>query len=103
MIPIKKILVPVDFWECSKVAVNYGVSLALQFRARLVLAHIVPTSAALAYTFPVESYAAEKDQALVAKSRLPSLVAEVHRDSVELQTIVKVGDIQDELLAIISE
>ena len=37
MIHIKKILVPVDFSEASKKAVNYGLSLALEFNARVVL------------------------------------------------------------------
>jgi nucleotide-binding universal stress UspA family protein len=103
MMRIDKILVPVDFSECSTEAVNYGVSLAMHFCARLVLAHIVPTSAALAYTFPIETYAVEKDRAVMAKSKLPSLVPEAYRGAVGLQTIVKVGNVQDELLAIIPD
>src|SRR5438477_4119992 len=42
MIHIKKVMVPVDFSEASKKGVNYGLSLALEFEARLVLASIVP-------------------------------------------------------------
>ena|SRR5205814_4228453 len=42
MIHIKKVMVPVDFSEASKKGVNYGLSLALEFEARLVLANIVP-------------------------------------------------------------
>jgi nucleotide-binding universal stress UspA family protein len=61
MIDIKRILVPVDFSEPSKKAVNYGLSLALQFEARLVLTHIVPTNVGMVYTFPTESFAFEKD------------------------------------------
>src|SRR5215510_1707334 len=101
MITIDKILVPVDFSEPSKTAVRYGLSLALQLKSRLVLAHIVPSSTALIYTFPAESYASEKEQAKYAKSMLPSLVPEEFRESVNLQTVVKIGDVRSELLAIV--
>src|SRR5262249_45656641 len=45
----------------------------------------------------------EKEQAKYAKSMLPSLVPEELRDRVNLQTIVKVGDVRNELLAIIKD
>jgi nucleotide-binding universal stress UspA family protein len=40
MIRINRILVPVDFSEPSKTAVNYGLSLAVEFDAELLLANI---------------------------------------------------------------
>jgi nucleotide-binding universal stress UspA family protein len=52
---MKKILVPVDFSDPSKKAVTYGLSLAAQFNAKLIIAHIVPESSALAYAFPVDT------------------------------------------------
>lgn len=103
MIDIKKILVPVDFSEPSKMAVNYGLSLALQFNARLVLTHIVSSSTALIYTFPTESLAFEKEQVKYAKSTLPSLIPGEFRDRVDLQTIVKVGDVRSELLGLVHD
>src|SRR5262245_4655777 len=42
MIRVGNILVPVDFSEPSKIAVNYGLSFALEFDSRLILAHIAP-------------------------------------------------------------
>jgi nucleotide-binding universal stress UspA family protein len=42
MIRIQNIMIPVDFSEASRRAANYALSLALEFEARLVLAHIVP-------------------------------------------------------------
>ncbi len=103
MIGIRRILVPVDFSEPSKTAVNYGLSLALQFNAKLMLAHIVPSSTTLAYTFPVESFSFEKEQADNAKSMLPTLVPEAYRAQVDLETIVKVGEVRSELLGIVSD
>ena len=103
MLNITKILVPVDFSEPSKTAVNYGLSLALQFNAGLVLAHIVPSSLVSAYTFPTESFAFEKDQAESAKTTLPTLVPAECRERVRLGTIVKVGDVRSELLGMIHD
>jgi nucleotide-binding universal stress UspA family protein len=101
MFDVKKVLVPVDFSEPSKKAVNYGVSLALQFNARLILAHIVPSPVGFVYTFPTESFAFEKDQSEYAWSMLPTMVAPEYHERVNLMTIVKVGAVKDELLAII--
>jgi nucleotide-binding universal stress UspA family protein len=103
MIDVKKILVPVDFSEPSKKAVNYGVSLALRFNARLILAHIVPSHVGFVYTFPSESFAAEKDQAAYARSTLPTMVAPEYHDRLNLMTFVKAGVVKDELLGIIKD
>ena len=88
MIRIKKILVPVDFSEPSKKAVNYGLSLALEFEARLVLAHIVPY-VAVAY--------------LTANTRLLELIPEDYRERLDFEPIVKSGEVRQELLAIVEE
>lgn len=88
MIHIKKILVPVDFSEPSKKAVTYGLSLALEFEARLVLAHITQYDA-LAYE--------------TAKSQLLELVPPELRARLNFEIIVKAGDIRAELLAIAEE
>ena len=101
MIDIKKILVPVDFSEPSKQAVNYGLSLALQYNARLVLTHIVPSNVGMVYTFPMESFAFEKEQSAYAKSMLPDLVPPEYRERVNLETVVKIGSVADELLGIV--
>jgi nucleotide-binding universal stress UspA family protein len=103
MLGIKRILVPVDFSEPSQRAVEYGLSLALQFNARLLLTHIVSSSTALIYTFPTESFAFEKEQARYAKSMLPDLIPEEYRERVDLQTIVKVGEVRSELLGIVKD
>jgi nucleotide-binding universal stress UspA family protein len=103
MLSIKRILVPVDFSEPSQRAVEYGLSLALQFKAKLVLTHIVSSSTALIYTFPTESFAFEKEQAKYAKSMLPDLVPEEYRERADLRTIVKVGEVRSELLGIVKD
>jgi nucleotide-binding universal stress UspA family protein len=88
MIHVRKLLVPVDFSEPSKKAVNYGLSLALESEARLVLAHITP--------FDARAYEA-------AKFRLLELIPSELRTRLEFEIIVKAGDIRAELLAIVEE
>ena len=88
MIRIKKILVPVDFSEPSKKAVNYGLSLCTEFKARLVLTHIVPYDA-LAY--------------LTAKANLLELIPAEYREKLDFEIIVKGGDVREELLGIVHE
>jgi nucleotide-binding universal stress UspA family protein len=88
MIRTKRILVPVDFSEASKKAVNYGLSLCTEFKARLVLAHIVPYDT-LAY--------------LTAKERLLELIPADYREKLNFEIIVKGGDVYQELLGIVDD
>jgi nucleotide-binding universal stress UspA family protein len=88
MIHIKKIMVPVDFSEASKKAVNYGLSLALQFDARLVLAHISP--------YEPQTYKS-------AKTQLMDLIPEEFRECLTFEIIVKGGDVRAEILGIVSD
>lgn len=88
MIHVKNIMVPVDFSEPSKKAVNYGLSLASEFDSRLVLAHIAP--------FDTAQY--ER-----AKVQLLQLIPPEYRDKLDFEIIVKAGDVRSELLAAVEE
>src|SRR5437868_3446099 len=88
MIHIKKILVPVDFSDASMKAVNYGLSLALEFKARLILAHIAPYD-------PV-AYEA-------AKARLLQLIPVEYRERFDFEIIVKSGEVRQELLGVVGD
>jgi nucleotide-binding universal stress UspA family protein len=86
MIHIKSIMVPVDFSDTSKKAVNYGLSLALQFNARLVLAHITPFT----------KQGKEEEQ-------LRELIPIDCRDALDFATVVKSGEVRHEILEIVKE
>jgi len=88
MIRIKEILVPIDFSDVSTKAVNYGLSLALEFESKLILAHIVP----------FDSGAYDK-----AKNDLLALIPEDYRERINFEIIVKAGDVHKELMAIVEE
>ena len=88
MIHIQKILVPVDFSEASKKAVNYGISLAMEFKSRLVLAHIAP--------FDKEKYEQAKLHLL---DLIPTELYQRH----DFEIIVKAGDVREEILGIVRD
>jgi nucleotide-binding universal stress UspA family protein len=101
MSSFKKILVAVDFSEPSKKAVTYGLSLADQFKSELIIAHIVPESSALMYAFPTQMPEIEQQQYEKARREIPSLVPAEYAARLNLQTIVKIGGIEEELLGIV--
>ena len=88
MIHVKRIMVPVDFSEPSKKAVNYGLSLASEFESRLLLAHIAPFDSGL------------YDK---AKAQLLRLIPAGWRERLDFEIVVKAGDIREELLATVEE
>src|SRR5262245_44297092 len=103
MISLKKILVPVDFSEPSKKAVTYGLTLANQFNANLILAHIVPESTALLYAFPTRLSEIEDKEYARAKREIDHLLPTEHSAGLNLHTIVEIGDIEKELLGIVED
>jgi nucleotide-binding universal stress UspA family protein len=86
MIHIKNILVPVDFSEASKKAVNYGLSLALEFSARLVLAHVTP-------------HTTRYDE----EARLIELIPPDCCDALNFEIVIRSGEVRHEILEIVRE
>jgi nucleotide-binding universal stress UspA family protein len=103
MIHIENILVPVDFSDPSKKAVKYGLSLAAEFNARLIIAHIVPDYRGLDYTFPTEAYDLEKLAYQDARTRMSELLPANYRDKTIVETLIKGGDVKDEILGLVQE
>jgi nucleotide-binding universal stress UspA family protein len=101
VMPPKNILVPVDFSEPSKKAVTYGLTLAHQFHAKLIVAHIVPEASALVYAFPTDTSTIEEEQEMRARVEIANIVPAAYDSGVDVQTMVKTGDAQQQLLGII--
>ena len=53
---LKKILVPMDFSDCSKKALQYAVPFAKQFDAHIILLHILPVHYATRMEFDLVNY-----------------------------------------------
>ena len=79
MFSVRTILVPVDFSDPSKKAVGYGLSLALELEATLVLAHIVPVTPALNYTFPIEGTTVSKESLEETRAKAQGMLRAISR------------------------
>ena len=98
---IANILVPVDFSNASKAAMNFGAQLALQFQARLVVAHIVPSLAAILHSIPKDEFGLERQIFAETERQLPDEIPTSYRTRISTQSIVRAGDVRDELLSIV--
>jgi len=98
----KTILVPVDFSEPSRKALDCGIGLAVRLKAKLVIAHIVPESLLLD-SLPLESALLETKHREKALLDIQALLPEPLVKQLDLQIIVKTGRVEEDLLAIVNE
>jgi nucleotide-binding universal stress UspA family protein len=89
----QKILVPLDFSECSRVGVDYALGIAREFRSRLLLFHSVTVQS---YTFGDEYTALEgpnltKLQQDYAEEEMENLRRGLARKSIKVETVISVG------------
>ena len=99
---LAKILVPVDFSECSKKALAYAISFARQFKAELVLLHVVEP-----YT-PYPEMTAWDAASLEASSRqFGDEELQILRQSIQAEipcsTILKIGKAYRQIIAAAKE
>jgi nucleotide-binding universal stress UspA family protein len=100
LLKIGTILVPIDFSDCSKKALQYAVAFADQFQANLVLVHVVPVNYFIgteigAIDFPLMcadlKKGAETHLAALAKNEVVSKAA--------VKTLVREGQPVQEIVA----
>jgi nucleotide-binding universal stress UspA family protein len=103
---LKKILVPIDFSDCSKKALLYAVSFARQFQAELVLLYVVP----ITYSYsefgeaPVVDFPQlESDLKDKGKKDLAALGEKVLGEETPYKTVVRSGRPVTEILTAITE
>jgi nucleotide-binding universal stress UspA family protein len=100
---IRNVLVPVDFSPPSRLAVDYAVSLARKFRAKLTLMHVVESPSMSPHPFKSESARIDKSHREQALRMLSALIASEDQDDLDLRTVIKSGDIKDGILSTIAE
>ena len=103
MTRISNILIPVDFSNASRKAMHYATHLAMRFGAKLTVTHVIPEFAAFNYAFPDDTREFEKQAFLETRRLLPTEIPEAYRDRLNTQTIVKCGDVRDELLSLVGD
>ena len=67
---LKKVLVPVDFSDCSKKALQYAVRFARQFDGKLTLLHVVPRYPAVSEMGPIDLETLQEGRAQLEVVRL---------------------------------
>jgi nucleotide-binding universal stress UspA family protein len=101
----QKILVPVDFSDCSMKGLEYAKKLAREFRAKLILLH----SIALQYYVASDEYARydlpllldQIDEA--AKQQMRDLVQQTNWNGVEVETSIEIGHAGQQICASASD
>lgn len=89
---LTKILVPVDFSDCSKKALQYAIPLAKQFGAAITLLHVVQVNYASGPEFgTIDFPLLESDLRKSAQTQLAALVEKEISGQVPHQTEVCVG------------
>jgi nucleotide-binding universal stress UspA family protein len=93
MINLKRILVPTDFSDGARHALTYGISFAREYKAELVLIHVVETLAApyASDLFPVPMAEVFEEMSGYARTELEKLAAEGRAKGVTVRTRVAQG------------
>jgi universal stress protein A len=88
---IRRILVPVDFSECSDKAVAYAKAFAKQFQAQLSLIHVVELSYSYTDVAVFDYTALERDLRAGAENRLKEIANACLKDGVQASAEVLLG------------
>jgi nucleotide-binding universal stress UspA family protein len=97
---IKNIMLPTDFSEPSRTALQYAVVLARIFRARLTLLHILEPQPELEGVTIAHT---EHDRRQNAMHQLENLLAPEDEDDLDVQTVVKSGHARTEIAAAVEQ
>jgi nucleotide-binding universal stress UspA family protein len=94
---IKNVLVPTDFSQPSKIALDYGVALARQLRAQLTLLHVLEPLPVVEITTAADMVRVEKGRRESALEQLGNLVAPEDEDDLNLRIVLKTGNPRKEI------
>jgi nucleotide-binding universal stress UspA family protein len=105
VIKLKKVLVPTDFSESAKHAFIYGVSFAQEYRAELVLLHVVEnlTVGYASDLFPVPMAEVFQEISGYAKTELAKLADEARQKGIAVSELVAQGKPSAEIIRHASE
>ncbi len=101
---LKKLLVPIDFSECSKKALQYAVPLAEQFGASITLVHIVRVNYVGGPEFAALDYPGIEGELLKsAEKHLAELAATEVESKTDARAVVRIGQEVTEIIAAAKE
>ncbi|HEX3857426.1 MAG TPA: universal stress protein [Verrucomicrobiae bacterium] len=88
---LKKILVPIDFSDCSKKALEYAIPFAKQFHARMIFLHVLPAHYAMGREAEFAGTLIDGDLKNELETRLIELVHEAVPSEIFVDTEVRHG------------
>jgi universal stress protein A len=97
---LKKILVPIDFSDCSKKALQYAIPLAKQHQAALTLLYVVPSTYAAGEYSRFDYVSFEADLRASGEKQLATLALDEVRGEVPADTVVRTGSIAVEIIGL---
>jgi nucleotide-binding universal stress UspA family protein len=105
MIHLRRILVPTDFSESARNALRYGASFAREYKAELLVLHVVE-SAAIGYAndlFPVPMADVFREVTTYARNELQALVTEERAKGIQVEELVVQGRPSAEIIRVARE
>jgi len=95
---LKKILVPTDFSETSKKAVQYAVRFAEQFGCEIVLLHVIePVTAVAGAPLAVDIFPEAEEDAIAAEAELEWLATRSRNHRNSFTSVVRIGHAPNEI------
>ena len=95
---LKHILVPIDFSDCSKKALQYALPLAKEHQAVLTLLYVVPPTYRGGEFGGIDYATLESEMDVSGKKELAKLAADEVRGKVLTDTVVRVGSPSREII-----
>jgi nucleotide-binding universal stress UspA family protein len=95
---LKRILVPLDFSECARKALQYAIPFAGMCDARLLLLHVVQLSYTAGELGPPEALLVDADASQGAEQRLRDLASQAVGHQAAWETVVRMGLPSDEIV-----
>jgi nucleotide-binding universal stress UspA family protein len=95
---LKRILVPIDFSDCSKKALQYALPLAKQHQAAITLLYVVPLSYAVGEYGGTDYVSLEAETRASADKALAALAVDEIRGEVPADAVVRSGSTAFEII-----
>ena len=100
---IRNVMVPIDFSQPSRMALDYGVDLARVFQARLTLVHVMEPQPVLEGASAGEIARIELERREAALQQLGELVAPEDEDDLDLRIVLRSGNAKKEIATAVDD
>ena len=97
---VNRILVPIDFSDSSRTALQYAVSLARPLSASLILLYVAETNPAGSELIPCHVSDLETDLRQMAKQKLAQLIKQDVPATIASQSVIRAGRSDSEILEV---